>query len=147
MDSKSDSSGVKNTRDITSWRAFVPVLFIGIALIGMLHAQDSDLAIGYTACVGGALVAAIYAIFIRNLPHYWSITWRLYLSYVAGSCMFGGLSAGGFGAGTATGVAIVAAVLVIPLSVALFFWDNIVTQIISYWAAVLLIISILKAFA
>jgi hypothetical protein len=147
MNSVSDSTTVKGVREVAGWRAFVPVLLIGTALIGMLHPNDPNLATAYTACVGGALVAGIYAIFIRNLTHYWSITWRLYLTYVAGSCLFGGLSAGNYGAGAALGAAIVAGVIVIPPSVALFFWDNIATQILSYLSAVLLVISIFKAFA
>lgn len=148
MNSASDSTTVvKSVREVAGWRAFVPVFLIGTTFIGMLHPKDPDLATAYTACVGGALVAGIYAIFIRNLPQYWSIIWRLYLSYVAGSCLFGGLGAGNYGAGTATGAAIVAGVLVIPPSVALFFWDNIATQIISYLSAILLVISLFKAFA
>lgn len=147
MNTASDSTTVKSVRDVAGWRAFVPILLIGTAFIGMLHPKDHILATAYTACVGGALVAGIYAIFIRNLPHYWSIIWRLYLTYVAGACLFGGLSAGNYGSGAATGAAIVAGVLVIPPSVALFFWDNIATQILSYLSAIMLVISIFKAFA
>ena len=147
MNTNSDSSVGESVRDIAGWRAFVPVLFIGMVVAGMTTPKNSDMAAAYAACGGGALVAAVYAIFIRNLANYWSITWRLYLTYVAGSCLFGGLSAGNYGAGTATGAAIVAGVLVIPPSVALFFWDNIATQILSYLSAVLLVISIFKAFA
>lgn len=147
MNTNSDSSVGESSRDVAAWRAFVPVLFIGMAVIGMTTPQNSQMAAGYAACGGGALVAAVYAIFIRNLANYWSIIWRLYLAYIGASFVFGGLSAGSAGAATALGASIAAGIFVIPSSVVLFFWDNIATKIISYVLVVFLVVALFKAFA
>ena len=147
MNTNSDSSVGESARDVPAWRAFVPVLFIGMALIGMTTPKNSDMAAGYAACGGGALVAAVYAIFVRNLASYWSIIWRLYLAYIAASFVFGGLSAGSAGAATALGASIAAGIFVIPASAVLFFWDNIATKIISYILVVFLAVALFKAFA
>jgi hypothetical protein len=147
MNTNSDSSAGESVRDVPAWRAFVPVLLIGMVIIGMTHPKNSDMAAGYAACGGGALVAAVYAIYIRNLKDFWSIIWRLYLVYIGASFVFGGLSAGTAGAASALGASMAAGIFVVPLGVALFFWDNIVTKIISYLSVVLLAISLFKAFA
>ena len=147
MNTNSDSSVGESVRDVPAWRAFVPVLLIGMVIIGMTHPKNSDMAAGYAACGGGALVAAVYAIYIRNLKDFWSIIWRLYLVYIGASFVFGGLSAGTAGAASALGASMAAGIFVVPLGVALFFWDNIVTKIISYLSVVLLAISLFKAFA
>jgi ABC-type phosphate/phosphonate transport system permease subunit len=147
MNSTSDSSVGESVRDVPGWRAFVPILFIGMAVIGMAHPKNADMAAGYAACGGGALVAAVYAIFIRNLKDFWSIIWRLYLAYIGASFVFGGFGAGGAGAASALGASIAAGIFVIPSGVAVFFWDNIATKIISYVLVVFLAISLFKAFA
>ena len=148
MYSTPDSTTNKSVRDVAGWRAFVPVLLIGWLIIGMAYpAKNSDMAAGFAACGGGALVAAIYAIFIRNLKDFWSIIWRLYLAYIGASFVFGGLSAGSAGAASALGASIAAGIFVIPIGVAVFFFDNIATKIISYVFVVLLAISLFKAFA
>lgn len=147
MNTNSDSSVGESVRDIAAWRAFVPVLFIGMFVAGMTTPKNSDMAAGYAACGAGALVAAVYAIFIRNLASYWSIIWRLYLTYIGASLVFGGLSAGSAGAATALGASIAAGIFVIPASTVLFFWDNIATKIISYVLVVFLAVALFKAFA
>ena len=147
MNTNSDSSVGESARDVPAWRAFVPVLFIGMAVIGMTTPKNSDMAAGYAACGGGALIAAVYAIFIRNLATYWSIIWRLYLAYIGASFVFGGLSAASAGAATALGASIAAGIFVIPPGVALFYWDNIATKIISYILVVFLAVALFKAFA
>ena len=147
MNSTSDSSVGESVCDVPGWRAFVPILFIGMAVIGSAHPKNADMAAGYAACGGGALVAAVYAIFIRNLKDFWSIIWRLYLAYIGASFIFGGFGAGGAGAASALGASIAAGIFVIPSGVAVFFWDNIATKIISYVLVVFLAISLFKAFA
>ena len=148
MYSTPDSTTNKSVRDVAGWRAFVPVLLIGWLIIGMAYpAKNSDMAAGFAACGGGALVAAIYAIFIRNLKDFWSIIWRLYLVYIGASFVFGGLSAGSAGAASALGASIAAGVFFIPAGVLLFFFDNIATKILSYLSAIMLVISIFKVFA
>lgn len=147
MNTNSDSSVGESARDVSAWRAFVPILFIGMVIIGMTHPKNSDMAAGYAACGVGALVAAVYAIFIRNFPDYWSIIWRLYLAYVGASFVFGGLGAGSAGAAAGLGASIAAGFFVIPPGVALFYWDNIATKIISYILVVFLAVALFKAFA
>jgi hypothetical protein len=139
---------VKSVRNVPVWRAFVSILFIGWLVIGKAYpAKNSDMAAGFAACGGGALVAAVYAIFIRNLKDFWSIIWRLYLAYIGVSFVFGGLSAGSAGAASALGASIAAGIFVIPLGVAVFFFDNIATKILSYLSAIMLVISIFKVFS
>jgi hypothetical protein len=145
MDNTPPADGSNTFPNVDAWRAFVPLLFLGFALIGMTHPRSPEIAAGYAACTGGALVAAVFAIFIRNMPNYWSIVWRLYLAYVGASFIFGGLSARSGGAAAALGASVAAGIFIIPPSVALFFWDNLGTKIISFILAGLAVLSLLLA--
>jgi hypothetical protein len=149
MNTTPGSDMVKSVRDVPAWRALVPIIFIGMAvmvIISRINALIHFMPAIPAACEKGLLLLAFYATSIRNLPSYWSIIWRLYLSYIGASFVFGLLSGSTVGATTALGVSIAVGVFFIPVSAALFFWDNIVTKIISYVLAVLLVLALYLLF-
>lgn len=138
-----DAAVTKSNRNddcSSGWRAFFSVLLIGLCISGNVrpdpsdyktHAQWRDMVMGVSACSFGALIAACFAIKWRRLPDCWSVIWRLYLAYVVSAFLIG-LGHGPGVAASALGASLVAGAFVIPAGAAVFFWRNLLTNVIFY---------------
>ena len=136
----------------SGWRAFFSVLFMGLCVSGSARPDPADYDTRYkwmqavtaiSACSFGALVASFFAIKFRKLASYWSIVWRLYLVYIVGASLAGGMPRG-IMASYATGAVMVAGFLTALSGTALFYWRNAGTNIFFYVFSVLFGIGVIR---
>ena len=116
----------------SGWRAFFCVFFVGVFIFGNLlkGSYNYDMQAGKAAGSFGVLVAALCAIKWRKLERYWSMVWRLYLVTLVTAFVVGFGNGGAGVAGYAIGVALPAGLMTVLLGTALFYWRNLLTNIV-----------------
>jgi hypothetical protein len=116
----------------SGWRAFFCVFLVGVFIFGNLlkGSYNYDMQAGKAAGSFGVLVAALCAIKWRKLERYWSMVWRLYLVTLVTAFIVGFGNGGAGVAGYAVGVALPAGLVTTLLGTALFYWRNLLTNIV-----------------
>ena len=147
MTDQSPSQSQESTPSVKSgsasaWRAFFCVLiaagfYNGIA--SMFLFNGSPTLLGLSSCALGAFVASFFAIKWRKLDRYWPIVFRLYIVYFVTALLVGLVN----GVSTySISAAIPGGLLTALLGTALFYWRNILTNIIFNvsWVGLILIV-------
>jgi len=131
-------------------RAFFSVLLVGLLTSGMARA-GSPRPVDYiyetqlTLWFGGVIGAAFFAIKFRNETSYWSAAWKTCLAFIGVAFAVGLWGANLAIASSAAIAGLFACVLMILPGVALFYWRNLITNIILGLLISLIVISLAAA--
>lgn len=145
MNEIADKSNAYEKPIPSRFRAFFSILLVGWMIVGMArsgHRRDFShidniylTALG--AWSGGILFASFFAIKFRDSDSYISAAKKTYLSFIVGTFLFG-LLGSNFNTATIAALAgLLAGILFVFPGVALFYWRNLVTNII-FWIIILL---------
>jgi hypothetical protein len=131
-------------------RAFFSVLLVGLFINGMAR-SGSPRSVDYiystslTLWFGGVIGSSFFAIKFRNESSYWSAAWKTHLIFIGTTFLLGLWGANLVLATSAAIAGLFAGALMILPGVALFYWRNLITNIILGLLISLIVISVAAA--
>jgi hypothetical protein len=131
------SGAVYDIRNQNQLRAFISIINFNMIFCGFLVHNPTPASFVTNACGCGSCAAAIIPFIILNWwkedkkkPSFSGIAVTLYICFIGGAVLFGNLNSGPAGAAKALGASLVGGIFILPPSIAVFYWDNLVTNTI-----------------